>query len=218
MAKVALARRPIDLPEEGGLRLPGFAGGPPLSPSTVPAMSNARLGLFMFLGAETMFFAGLIGTFLVFRLGSDVWPPVSQPRLPVGVTGVNTVVLLLSGLTAHLSLRSVRNGNLSGLVSWLWTTAVLGTAFLVVQGYEWMRLVYFGLTVSSGIYGSTFYTLIGFHALHVAVAVLWLIVVLGQAWRRRFAAQRHAGVETFTMYWTFVVALWPLLYGLVYLF
>ena len=165
-----------------------------------------------------MFFAGLIGTFLVFRLGSDVWPPVSQPRLPVGVTGVNTVVLLLSGLTSYLALGSVRKGNSSGLVRWLGTTAVLGTAFLVVQGYEWVRLVHFGLKLSSGTYGSTFYTLIGFHALHVAVAALWLIVVFGQAWRGRFTPRHHTGVEIFTMYWTFVVALWPLLFGLVYLY
>jgi len=218
MAKVAIAQHSVDLPAEQDLRLPGFAGEPPSPPQTVPAMSNARLGLFMFLGAEAMFFAGLIGAFLVFRLGSEFWPPASQPRLPVEVTGINTVILLLSGLTAHLALREVRDGNLKGLLRWLWTTTVLGTVFLFVQGYEWVRLVQFGLTISSGIYGSTFYTLIGFHGFHVLVAVLWLIVVLYQGWCGRFAAHRHTGVEIFTMYWIFVVGLWPILYGLVYLY
>lgn len=165
-----------------------------------------------------MFFVGLISAFLVFRLGSEIWPPASQPRLPVEVTGINTVILLLSGLTVHLALRAIRDGNLNGLLRWLWTTAVLGTVFLCVQGYEWIRLVHFGLTVSSGIYGSTFYTLIGFHGFHVLAAVLWLIIVLYQGWRGRFAVHRHTGVEIFSMYWTFVVGLWPLLYGLVYLY
>ena len=217
MAKVALAELPIDLPAEGDLRLPGFGGGSPSFPSTVPAMSNARLGLLMFLGAEAMFFAGLIGSFLVFRLGSEIWPPLSQPRLPLGVTGVNTFVLLLSGWTAHRALNAIRNGESVGLVRWLGGTAMLGILFLCVQGYEWVRLVHFGLTVSSGIYGSTFYTLIGFHGLHVLLAAVWLLVVLIQAKHGRFTAGRHVVVEIFTLYWTFVVGLWPLLFTLVYL-
>jgi len=214
MAKVAVVRR-LDLPPEGEFEVPGFGGGPP---QTAPAMSNARLGLFMFLGAEAMFFAGLIGSFLVFRLGSDVWPPASQPRLPVGVTGVNTLILLLSGVTAQRTLRSVRLGNTAGLVRWLGYTAALGVVFLGVQGFEWIRLVQFGLKISSGTYGSTFYTLVGFHAFHVVGAVLWLITVLVQARAGRFSARSHTGVEIFSMYWIFVVVLWPLLYGLVYLF
>lgn len=202
-------------------RIPGLAGGGPPSPpiaSEEPIVSNARLGLLMFLGAEAMFFAGLIGAFLVFRLGSPVWPPPFQPRLPVVVTGVNTFILLLSGVTMHLALGAIRAGRLSGLASYLLTTAFLGGLFLAVQGYEWLRLVQFGLTMSSGIYGATFYTLIGCHALHVFGAVLWLMVVLLQARRSRLTARLHTGVELCAMYWTFVVALWPVLYALVYLY
>lgn len=172
----------------------------------------------MFLGAEAMFFASLIGAFLVFRLGSTTWPPPFQPRLPVVVTGVNTLFLLASGVTMRLALNAVRAGRLSGLASYLLTTAFLGGLFLGVQGYEWVRLVRFGLTISSGVYGATFYTLIGSHGLHVFGAVVWLVVVLLQAQRGRFAAERHTGVELCAMYWTFVVALWPILYGLVYLY
>ena len=138
--------------------------------------------------------------------------------MPVGVTGINTVILLFSGLTGHLALRAIRGGDLKRLIRWILTTAVLGTLFLSIQGYEWVRLVHFGLTVSSGTYGATFYTLIGFHGLHVFAAVIWLMIVLLQARRGRFTPQNHTGVEVCSMYWTFVVGLWPVLYGLVYLY
>ena len=215
MPNEAVARR-LELPADEEFENRGFGGGPPAAGA--PAINNARLGLFMFLGAEAMFFAGLIGAFLVFRLGSEVWPPPSQPRLPVVVTGVNTLILLLSGFTVRWALKAVQRGNTSGLVRWLGSTAALGLVFLGVQGFEWVRLVDFGLKISTGTYGSTFYTLIGFHALHVVGAVLWLICVLARAYGGRFSARSHTGVEIFSMYWLFVVGLWPLLYGLVYLY
>ncbi len=219
MAREATAQKVAE-PKAGeeGAPIPGFAGGGPPAASREPVVSNARLGLLMFLAAEAMFFAGLIGAFLVFRLGSPVWPPPFQPRLPIAVTGVNTVVLLASGLTVRLALKAVRLGNTAGLVRYVWSTLLLGAVFLAVQGFEWVRLIRFGLTVSSGVYGSTFYTLIGCHGLHVLGAVLWLSVVGIQARKGRFTRQSHAGVETCAMYWTFVVALWPILYGLVYLY
>ena len=220
MARGATAGRIDTLPTDQNQWLPGFSGGPPSPPSapTAPTVSNERLGLLVFLGAEAMFFAGLIGAFLVLRLGSEVWPPPSQPRLPVGVTGINTVILLFSGFTGHLALRAVRKGDSKGLIHWILTTVVLGTLFLSIQGYEWVRLVHFGLRVSSGVYGATFYTLIGFHGLHVFAAVIWLMIVLLRARRGGFTSQSHTGVEICSMYWTFVVGLWPVLYGLVYLY
>jgi heme/copper-type cytochrome/quinol oxidase subunit 3 len=95
---------------------------------------------------------------------------------------------------------------------------VLGAVFLAVQGIEWLRLIHFGLTVSSSVYGGLFYTLIGFHALHVVGALLWLMCVWLLAKRGRFTRDRHTGVQTCAMYWLFVVGLWPVLYGLVYLY
>ncbi|MFQ5802621.1 MAG: heme-copper oxidase subunit III [Candidatus Methylomirabilales bacterium] len=182
-----------------------------------PPVSNARLGMLMFLGAETMFFAGLIGGFLVFRLGSAIWPPLGQPYLPVGVTGINTAILLFSAYTMHRALRAIHGGSQDGLVRWLSMTALLGTIFLGVQGYEWMRLLKFGFSWSSGTYGATFYTLIGIHGAHVFGAVLWLLVALAAAMGKRFSPTRHVGVTLCGMYWYFVVGLWPILYTLVYL-
>ena len=182
-------------------------------------ISNARLAVLVLLGAEIMFFAGLVGTFLVFRLGSVTWPPPSQAdvRLPIGVTGLNTIVLLLSGYTMFQGLRAIRQDRQKELRNWLFATGLLGIIFLVVQGSEWVRLVHHGFTLSSGIYGSVFYVLIGCHALHVLVAVLWLLVVFARVIAGRFSVNRHVGVEICAIYWAFVVVLWPLLYILVYL-
>jgi heme/copper-type cytochrome/quinol oxidase subunit 3 len=214
MVREAIVRKIIE-------PVPAFGGGEPPGPPTTltqPFISNARLAVLMFLVAETMFFSGLIGAFIVFRVAGPEWPPPFQPRLPVAVTGINTVILLLSGVTMRLALRAARRGSAGVLVKWLSATASLGAVFLAIQGYEWLRLIHYGLTLSSGVYGATFYTLIGCHGAHVLGAVLWLLVVLSQARRSRFSANRYAGVQLCAMYWTFVVGLWPVLYGLVYLY
>jgi len=197
-----------------------FGGGdtpPPVRPS-VPIGANAWLAVVMFLGAEAMFFAGLIGAYLVFRVGATIWPPAFQPRLPIVVTGINTVILLASAFTMRLAIVPVTRGDSSRLVRWLGVTALLGAIFLSVQGYEWLELIRFGLTVSSSVYGGLFYTLIGFHAVHVLGAMVWLAVVLVMARKGRYSKANHVGLQTCAMYWTFVVALWPILYGLVYLY
>src|SRR3990172_5702931 len=190
---------------------------PPRAPGREPAISSAKLAMVMVLGAETMFFAGLVGSFLVLRVGAPVWPPPFQPRLPVLVTGLNTLVLLASGVTMARALRAVRHGDQAGLLFGLRLTSFFGALFLAVQGYEWARLVQFGLTVSSGSYGSAFYTLIGTHGVHVLVALCWLSVILAFSARKRFTPGNHMPVSICGMYWQFVVALWPILFLLVYL-
>lgn len=199
---------------------PVFDEGPPPDPwrpPEGPTASNARLGIFLFLAFEAMFFGGLIGAFLVFRLGSAMWPPPSEPYLPVVMTGINTVVLLLSAYTMRRALVAIRGGDEAGLTVSLGATAILGTVFLVVQGTEWIRLVHFGLRLGSSTYGATFYTLIGFHGAHVLGAVIWLLTLLVLAARGRYSKKHHIGVEVCGLYWYFVVGLWPVLYTLVYL-
>ena len=183
-----------------------------------PPINNARLGVMLFIGAEGMFFAGLLSAFLVFRNGSAVWPPPFQPRLPIAVTAVNTCILLWSSYTMHRALRAIRRGNTQGLLDWLAITAVLGGIFLSVQGYEWARLLQFGLTLSSSVYGSIFYTLIGCHAAHVFGAVIWLLIIFVMAKKHRVAREQFAGVQVCGIFWYFVVGLWPILFGLVYLY
>ena len=181
-------------------------------------LSNARLGVLVLLGAETMLFSGLIGTFLVFRVGNVTWPPPSHIgiELPRIVTGINTALLLLSGYTMFQARRAIQKDKVKQLRNWLLITGVLGLLFLGVQGSEWVQLIHNGLTLQSGIYGGIFYVLIGCHAIHVLTAVIWLFIVCGMAMAGRFSANRYIGVDTCAIYWIFVVALWPILYVLVY--
>ena len=221
MAKESTARKWDNDPSPAPIKRPGFGGGAPPSPPVRPTVrvgSNAWLATVMLLGAETMFFAGLIGAFLVFRVGSSVWPPPIQPRLPLGVTGINTLVLLASAWTMRLAIHANKRGDSSRLSMMLSWTAGLGAGFLLIQGYEWVRLIHFGLTASSSVYGGLFYTLIGFHGAHVVGALIWLAVVWAQIRRDRSKVKNAARLQICAMYWIFVVALWPLLYGLVYLY
>ena len=183
-------------------------------------LSNARLGILILLGAETMLFSGLIGTFLVFRVGNVTWPPPSHIgiELPRAVTGINTALLLLSGYTMFQARRAIQKDLVKQLHKWLLLTGVLGLLFLGIQGSEWVQLIGKGLTLQSGVYGGIFYVLIGCHAVHVLSAVIWLFIVFGMALKGRFSAARYVCVDTCTIYWIFVVALWPILYVLVYLF
>jgi heme/copper-type cytochrome/quinol oxidase subunit 3 len=103
------------------------------------------------------------------------------------------------------------------LVERLAATAALGALFLAVQGYEWTRLIHYGLTVTSGAYGATFYTLIGTHAAHVLGALVWLSVTLVLAARGRFLDGGTTVLRACATYWHFVVGLWPILYVAVYL-
>jgi heme/copper-type cytochrome/quinol oxidase subunit 3 len=164
-----------------------------------------------------MFFAGLIGAFIVFRFGAVQWPPPGQPRIPVEVTGGNTAILLLSGYTMLRAWRATRTWNVQNMATALRLTAALGSIFILVQGYEWARLLQFGLTLSSSVYGGTFYVLIGCHALHVLGAVMALLVVLHKVRREPSMEKIEVRVKLAGMYWFLVVALWPVLYTLVYL-
>jgi len=200
------------------LRPTGGDDGPDRDPAPRrPLLDNAVLATIFVIGGEVMLFAGLVFSFLIVRLASPVWPPPLEPRLPLGVTAVNTGILLCSSVVLAAALRGRSRGDRRVFVRGLALTAGLGGLFLAVQGYEWLRLIDFGLTVGSGIYGATFYTLIGAHAVHVMVALGWLGVTLALAARGRFGGPRAAAVTACAMYWHFVVALWPILYVTVYL-
>lgn len=187
------------------------------SVQTASPISNARLAMAIFLAFETMFFAALVGAYLVFRLRSAMWPPADLPSLPIAVTWANTGVLGLSAYTMARSRAARRDGRRRELERALIATAGLGTLFLAVQGSEWVRLVRHGLTLSTGTYGATFYTLIGCHGLHVLGAVLFLLFVLAREQRSRFAGSVRVPLELCGMYWFFVVGLWAALFPLVYL-
>jgi heme/copper-type cytochrome/quinol oxidase subunit 3 len=198
---------PIRDDGDGGDRDPGRRRG----------LDNLRLAILMVIAGEIVFFGGLVTAFLVLRVAAPVWPPPFQPRLPVLVTGLNTLVLLGSSVVMAAAARAWRIGDQRATVRRLSIAAGLGGLFLAVQGYEWVRLVEFGLTMSSGVFGTTFYGLIGTHAVHVLAALVWLSAVTALAARGRFGGGKTAPLGACAMYWHFVVALWPILYVAVYL-
>ena len=182
-----------------------------------PFISSAMLAVMMVIASEMMLFSGLIGTFLVYRMQSAFWPPPALPRLPIAVTWVNTFVLLSSAGTMTLALRAVHHSRQRLTRRYLLTTLALGVTFLAVQGSEWVRLVAHGLKLSSGMYGGTFYLLIGCHGAHVTAGVIWLACVVWFAMSGRYNARNAHAIELCAVYWYFVCAVWPLLFGLVYL-
>ncbi len=182
-----------------------------------PFIGSAMLAVMMIIASEMMLFSGLIGTFLVYRMQAAFWPPPALPRLPIEVTWVNTFVLLSSALTMTLALRAVHHSRQRLLRRYLLATLALGVTFLAVQGSEWVRLVAHGLKLSSGMYGGTFYLLIGCHGAHVTAGVIWLACVVWAAMSGRYNARNAHAIELCAVYWYFVCAVWPVLFGLVYL-
>jgi cytochrome c oxidase subunit 3 len=125
---------------------------------------------------------------------------------------------MTSCVTMGLAHAALRQRSPWRLERYLTLTTLLGTFFLAVQGTEWIRLVRHGLTVSAGVYGATFYTLIGVHGLHVLGAVVWLLIVLARARRTRFSSANAVAVDLVRIYWFYVGGLWLFLFPLVYLY
>src|SRR5207237_8653052 len=123
--------------------------------------------------------------------------------------------LLSSGGTVHVADKSLRSGAISAFILWWSATIVLGVLFLLGTAYEWHELIVsHGLTISRNLFGTTYYTLVGFHALHVTVGVLIMILVLVLAWRQHVSP---GGVELVGWYWHFVDVVWIVVFTLVYL-
>lgn len=186
-------------------------------PARQQLVSSAVLGMLIFISVELMFFAGLISAFTIVKSTAPpgAWPPPGQPRLPIELTGVTTLVLVCSGVSAWLAWRACSRRAAATRVSRRLLAAVaLGATFLAVQGTEWARLVSEGLTMRASTYGSFFSMIVGAHALH-AVAGL---AALAWCWRRhRTGRLPPSSFAAVLALWTFVVALWPALYVVVYL-
>lgn len=193
----------------------------PPAPSTivsqeVSTLSRARLGMFLFIGSEAMLFAGLLAVYVSLRFGSPHWPP-AHLYLPIKVTWVNTGFLFFSCYTMRRALTAGRGHNQGQLVFFLTLTGFFGVLFLGIQGYEWIQILHEGVMTKARIYGSTFYLLIGCHALHVFGAVAWLWLVIRWAKHGQLLFANFIWAELCGMYWYFVGAVWALLFPLVYL-
>ncbi len=200
------------------------------------------LGMWLFLLAEAMFFAGLLFTYFILAkintaasaselensnvlllcgvqgrtpLAGNYWLPEGL-QLPVAVTAANTMLLLFSAYFMQKGYASIRENNVSGLWKWMAVTAVAGTTFVGVQGVEWARLLSHGLRAETSVFGALFYTIIGAHALHVTGGLSFLLYCVFQSIRGSYTARDHVSIRLCRMYWFFVVFLWPVLYGLLY--
>ena len=178
-------------------------------------VSNGVLGMLLFVFVEIMLFAGFISAFVIIksRAVGSVWPPPNQPRLPFEETAVNTAALITSGIVLLIAHRMYQRGKESVGVL-LAVATLLGGAFVWLQGAEWLALIREGLTMTSSTYGSLFYTIIGAHAAHAVAA----ICVLVWAWVRMMGGKlSREAMSTVSLFWYFVVLVWPFLYFQVYL-
>ncbi len=176
-------------------------------------MSMPLLGMVLFIASEVMFFGGLFAAYFNIRADADEWPPVGLHELHATVPAIFTCVLILSSLTMHLAVLAIRRGNVKALTRWVAITLILGVIFLAGQVYDYSTLDF---TIRDGVYGSTFYTLTGFHGAHVFGGAVYLFIVLIRSMSGQFSRSHHAAVEGASMYWHFVDIVWIALFFTLY--
>ncbi|VAW77286.1 Cytochrome c oxidase polypeptide III [hydrothermal vent metagenome] len=206
-----------------------------------------RQGMAWFIFSEVMFFAAFFGALWYARVlvgpwlgGGDpmtnellydgweaVWPSNGPGNLggeftlldPWKIPALNTLLLLSSGVTITFAHWALKKGNRGALVMWMVATVLLGATFLGFQIYEYGQAYseHHNLTMGSGIYGSTFFMLTGFHGLHVTLGTIMLIVITLRCAKGHFTADRHFGFEAVAWYWHFVDVVWLGLFIFVYL-
>jgi cytochrome c oxidase subunit 3/cytochrome o ubiquinol oxidase subunit 3 len=188
------------------------AGHPPTS----TGLDTWKLGFWTFLGSETLFFGSFISTYLIYA-GRNVSGPLPHDILNIPLTSVSTFVLLMSSLAMVLALASVQHGNRRGALTWLMTTVLLGLTFLGMQAYEFTHFYHEGLTLSTNLFGSSFFILTGFHGAHVTIGVIWLLILWQQTLAGRIGPGDSLKVEVAGLYWHFVDIVWIVIFTLIYL-
>ena len=178
---------------------------------------NEKLGMWIFLLSEVMFFTALIGAYIILRFSHPDSFSAPGTVLNVPLTAANTFLLICSSVTMVKAYASIADGNQQLLRRWLVATVIIGAAFVGVQAYEYIHLARDGFVPSAGLYGSTFYTMTGFHGFHVTMGVLCMIFVTWKAFAGRYTAADHRGVEVIGLYWHFVDLVWIILFTIVYL-
>jgi heme/copper-type cytochrome/quinol oxidase subunit 3 len=173
--------------------------------------------MWVFLASEVMFFTALIGSYIILRAAHpEAWKPPGEV-LNVPITAGNTFLLICSSVTMVKAFAAVQDGDQRGLRLWLVATTLIGATFVGVQVFEYAQLVAHGFVPSEGLYGSTFYTMTGFHGFHVTMGVLCLLFVTAKAFRGGYSIADHRGVEVIGLYWHFVDLVWIILFTIVYL-
>lgn len=180
----------------------------------IETLDLRKLGMWVFLSSEVIFFTSLILTFLIYKSRST---GIGQEAFDIPLTGLNTFILIVSSLTMVLSLDAAMKDRQRPMKLWLLATIILGTFFLSVQGYEYWKLWHEGLTPNGNLFGSAFYTLTGFHGTHVLIGVIMLWGLLIKALLGGFGKKNFLPIELVGLYWHFVDLVWILIFTLVYL-
>ena len=206
---------------------------------TTTGLDNRKVAIWAFIGSECMLFTSLISTYLIYKGRSVVGPfpheswtnpstgEVFRPILNIPVTSASTFVLLMSSLAMVLAHNAVVNryvprrtfaDRLFGSSKlWLFVTCVLGATFLGFQAYEFTSFVHEGLTIRTNLFGSSFFTLTGFHGAHVTAGVIWLLSLLAIDFKRGLEPSDALSVDLAALYWHFVDVVWIVIFTLVYL-
>jgi cytochrome c oxidase subunit 3/cytochrome o ubiquinol oxidase subunit 3 len=179
-------------------------------------LSNNKLAMWLFLGSECLLFGGLISTYMLYRgRVSDGPHPSSIYDIPF--TSVSSFVLLMSSLTMVLAVSSAQKGDDKKTNLWLLVTALLGSTFIGGQVYEFTAFYREGLGFTTSLFGSSFYTLTGFHGVHVSVGIILLLSLMGIIRKNRVTGNKAEVVELIGLYWHFVDIVWIVIFTLVYL-
>ena len=190
--------------------------GHPGGHHTSLGLSNTKLAMWLFLGSECLLFGGLISTYMLYRNrhSDDVGP---DQLWDIPFTSASSFVLLMSSLTMVLAVSAANREDDRNTKVWLLVTATLGGLFVAGQVYEFTAFYREGLGYTESLFASSFYTLTGFHGVHVSVGIIMLIALTGMVAKGRISGDKAETVEMIGLYWHFVDIVWIIIFTLVYL-
>ena len=189
---------------------------PGLSANTSTGISHSKLGMWVFLASDCLLFGAFISAYLLYN-GRAQQGPTPGDVINIPFTSTSTFVLLMSSLTMVLAVSAAHRGDERRLRLWLITTAILGASFIAGQAYEFQTMVQEGLGYTTNIFGSSFYSLTGFHGVHVTIGIIMLLILVGMSLRGRLPQAKSEVVEVIGLYWHFVDVVWIVIFTVVYL-
>jgi cytochrome c oxidase subunit 3 len=190
------------------------AGAPPAIPDPWVMPSRGRAGMIALIVTETAFFTIFV-TAYIFYIGKSLTPP--YPRDVLSYPLFNTVCLLSSSVTIALASSALRAGSIRRFAILWFVTLALGIEFLIGTGLEWHRLIYrVGLTIRTNLFGTTYYSLVGLHAVHVTIGSLAIALVMTLTLAGAVTQEHAERVEMLSWYWHFVDAVWIVVFLTVY--
>jgi cytochrome c oxidase subunit 3/cytochrome o ubiquinol oxidase subunit 3 len=180
-------------------------------------LDNRKIGMWIFLGSDCMFFGSLIGTYLAYK-GKSLSGPSPHDVFDIPLTSYSAALLLASSLTMVLALAALEQNRIRAAIGWLLATALMGLHFVLNQVYEFYTFaVHEGLTLGTSLFGSSFFVLTGFHGAHVTGGVIWLLLLVWLAIRGKLDRRDYTKVEVAGLYWHFVDIVWIAIFTIIYL-